>query len=251
MNNLFPARNLSNKIDEIFFDKNKNKDTNYIKFYFKRNTSSAAISIANQFFVIEEIILDSFKYVYPFEQNAQTSSAKFATVIRESCNLFEIISRELYSKLFIVNDTYNLNIKNFLSLDFHLKLSTEELRAPTLNSYFSDDRRIEPFATLKSWSQGQEISSEQIPKWWKAYNKIKHSINDAQSHATLENALYSFSALFLLIRKVYGDGLISGFLRNYIDNEEHIILYQIKTSDLFIGEILKSSTRPPINFINQ
>jgi hypothetical protein len=64
--------------------------------------------------------------------------------------------------------------------------------------------------------------------------------------ANLHNAIFSIAAIFLLIRKIYGDGLISGFLRKPT-NETNISaqMYPIRTSNVFIGEILKSIISKP------
>lgn len=235
----YPERNPLYLDKDIYFIKDR-KDCNYINNFFRKNTSVESISIANQFFSIERVLLEAFQYVLPIERNAKTCSAKFATIIRESCNLYEVIARDLYFKFFKINKSSHLDIYNFLSLDKFLKLSNEELRAPTLNSYHQNESRIEPFFSLKSWNMEELIKQEHVPFWWKDYNKIKHNIGSGHIHATLENAIYSLSGLFLLIRKVHGDGLVSGFLTNCETQNEHLFHYPIKNSDIFIGEIFKS-----------
>ncbi|MEQ1555029.1 MAG: hypothetical protein ABL929_12660 [Ferruginibacter sp.] len=236
----YPQRNLKISDYEIFYDAFKKEDYQYVNHCYRKNTSTSSISIANQFFSIENILLDAFQYVLPVESNANTCSVKFATVIRESCNLFEIISRKLYIQFFEVDTNSKLDIYNFLSLDHFLNLSRIELRAPVLECYHAKGEKIEPYLSLQSWNRNEALKSEHIPKWWSAYNKIKHDIDSLCNHATLENAIYSLSALFLLIKIVYGDGLICGFLRKKENALSHTILYQIKKSDIFFGEILKT-----------
>lgn len=236
----FPKRNSKVAEHEIFYAIAKKEEYEYINYWYKKNTSVSSISIANQFFSIEAILLDSFEFVLPVYSNANTYSVKFATIIRESCNLFEIISRKLYTQFFEVSSSDKLDIYNFLSLDSFLNLSKIELRAPLLDCYHENANKIEPYSTLSNWNRNEPLKPEHIPKWWTAYNKIKHDIDSLYNHATLNNAIYSLSALFVLIKTVYGDGLICGFLRKKENAFSETTLYQIKKSDIFFGEVLKT-----------
>ena len=237
----FPRKSTQIAPHEIYYDSTKKEDYNYIDYCYKKNTSKSSIAIANQFFSIENILINAFQYVLPVERNANTSSVKFATIIRESCNLFEIISRRLYIQFFDLSTTEKLDIYNFLSLDFFLNYSSTELKAPILESFHDSGGKIEPYQSLKNWNRNEPLKPEHIPKWWTAYNKIKHDIDSLGEHATLENAIYSLSALFILIKIVYGDGLICGFLRKKENASPNTILFQIKKSDIFFGEILKTN----------
>ena len=239
----FPARNPAFTDDMIFYIKNESDDK--LHYYYNKSVSSDAVTIANQFFLIEEMLLDSFQFVSPIKRNSDTCSVKFATIVRESSNLFEIICRKLYSQTYLIDSSKNITVYNFLTLDALLNLTAEKVRAPLLESYLTNGEKIEPFGSLNSWSREEKIKDENIPSWWTAYNKIKHDTESVNQYATLNNAIYSTSAVFVLIRKVYGDGLISGFLRKPHDTEPgEISLYQIKTSNLFIGELLKTSKKP-------
>lgn len=235
----FPKQNPKFEFSEIVFDPTIKLDTNYIDFCYKKNTSVEAVSISNQFFAIEEILLESFLYVMPIERNSSTCSVKFATVIRESCNLIEILFRSIYSKFFIIPDNSRLNIYNFLSLDNFLDFSNIELKSPTLECYHENVNGIYPFQSINNWTRDKVLKPDNIPSWWKSYNNIKHDVESIRTDATLENAIYSLSALFIIIRVIYGDGLICGFLRKYDWQKDEIIVFQIRKSEIFFGEILK------------
>lgn len=229
---------------EIIFDLEFKDDSNYREYCYKKNTSKQAISIANQFFAIEEILLEAFLYVLPMEQNGSTCSAKFATVIRESCNVIEILFKNVYFKYFAIEKSKKLNIFDFLSLDLFLNFSEVEIISPTLECYHDDKSGIRPFKNLKTWDRNCKIEDENIPEWWKSYNNIKHDINGLRTYATLNNAIYSFSALFILIRIIYGDGLICGFLRKLDRNSGQILALQVRKSDIFFGEVLRLGQPP-------
>lgn len=234
----FPERNCEIPDFKIFYIKSDSREQ--LKHYYEKNTSPESITISNQFFSIENMLIESFQYVLPVSSNSNASSVKFAAIIRESANLFEILCRKTYGMLFKYKSSYDLNIYNFLSLDKILFFSNEKLRAPILENY-NPDKKIEPFHELINWDGKSILKDSNVPFWWKAYNKIKHDTNSIIEHATLNNALYSVAAIFILIRKIYGDGLISGFLRNpSTKTNDEIEMYQIRTSDIFIGEILKS-----------
>ena len=234
-----PVRNPDFADNQIFYIKSNSSDD--IDYYFKKNTSADSITIANQYFSIEDIFLESFKYVTPILANRNTSSVRYATIIRESCNLYEILCKKAYLQFFRIDLNQSLNIYNYLTLELYFKINDSELRSSTFHNYLTDDKRIAPFDSLigVDWTSG--LSQSHIPKWWTAYNKIKHDSENFTEYATLDNAVFSIAAVFLIIRKIYGDGLISGFLKKG-STEENINahLYPIRNSNVFIGEIFKS-----------
>ena len=76
-----------------------------------------------------------------------------------------------------------------------------------------------------------------IPKWWTAYNNIKHDFSNYAEYATLENALRSICAVAILIYKVYGPGVTIGKADWYeITNGQkgHYIM-ENSTSELFFN----------------
>ncbi len=94
----FPDRNPGYKDNEIFFV--KSNDRKYIQFCYNKIVNPDSVSIANQYFAIEKLLVESFQYVLPVWKNAETCSVRFATIIREASNLFEIIARKVYCKFF-------------------------------------------------------------------------------------------------------------------------------------------------------
>ena len=235
----FPERNTNFQDNEIYFIKSNLKE--HVTYYYERNIEKESILIANQYFTVESILLNALDYVFPVIENKSTSSAKFATVIRESSNLFEIISRKTYCQFFIVPENRELNINNYLSLENYLNLSKEKLLSPLLNNFYGGDKLIEPFEELKDWDRISGLEKTNIPKWWIAYNKIKHDTSGLTKYATLENAILALSGIFILIKKVYGNGLITNYLHKPIfkGNIQSDVI-SIRSSSIFSGEILKA-----------
>lgn len=237
----FPQR--KDKLEKhVFYFKSDSMD--YLSYCYEKNTSAEAVLIANQFFSIEDIFQESFQYVTPIYKNKNTSSARFGTIIRESCNLYEILCRKVYNELFDYDLNCSLNIYNYLTLEYFFKINQEEIRTAIFHNYLENNSRIKPFNSMSYWKGDLKLKQENVPDWWTAYNKIKHDTNSNIDYATLNNAIYSFAALFLVIRKIYGEGLISGFLRKpttEINISAH--MYPIRNSNIFIGEIYKSAKR--------
>lgn len=231
----FPARNMNFTDEQIFYVKTKN--VNKIEQYYNRIISPEAVTIANQYFSIEKFLMEAFQYVLPIAKNADTCSVRFATIIREAANLFEILTRKIYSQVFVVNGNVKLNIFNFLSLDAVINFSNEDLLSPVLETYLGNGKMIDPFHELKSWNRNEALNSNHIPTWWTAYNKIKHDTNSIPDYATLHSSILSVSAIFILIKKIYGDGLISGMLTKISGAaKEKMYGIQLKQSELFAGD---------------
>lgn len=230
---LIPAKYIG---DYTFKDVEKEKEIFEIK------TSNYIKRIRSQYLLIERELIKTFEYVEPNIDNYETNSVRFASIIRESCNLFELVSRELYSKLFH-EDTKKLNIRNFLMLDIHLDFGGESLSSPYIMAI--DDEKtlnISPFENLLKWDRKSEITSEFIPEWWKAYNKIKHD-QEGIKYATLQNALLAISGIYLLINSIYGEGVLIGELNDYHKKDPFNIsysTYRLEQSQLFTLKTFKS-----------
>jgi len=199
------------------------KNTDYVK------------RIRSQYLLIERELIKTFEYVEPNTNNYRTNSVRFASIVRESCNLFELVSKDFYSKLFN-SGKKKMNIKDYLSLDAYLYYRDEELSSPYIvasNNGKSFD--LFPFKELMSWDRQSEIQDAFIPKWWSAYNKIKHTQDGIRS-ATLENAILAVCGVYVLINSIYGEGVLIGELRDYDKKDPFgsiYFSYRIEQSQLF------------------
>ena len=127
--------------------------------------------------------------------------------------MFEIVCRSLYRKFYTLGPTDTINIFNFLSLDEHLKASDEQLvLIGTLDPLVSNPEICHPFGSVKGMAPKYDDHSL-VPNWWKAYNDVKHSNTNIDTAATLGNSLAAVAALFVLLHRVYGYGLVYGVSR--------------------------------------
>jgi hypothetical protein len=139
-----------------------------------------------------------------------------------------------------VEPQYDINVKNFLSLEIFLDLTKEELISPILSSYCENDGKIEPFRELKEWNKNEEIKSEHIPAWWSAYNKIKHDTENIEKYATLDNSIHSLAGVFVLIKSIYGKGLINGLLVKPNKQPSEKYFYETPKSRLYLSMAYKT-----------
>lgn len=232
----YPNRNSKYTDKEIFSYKNKYTEFEELKKEYERKVSSETSNIKNQYLYIEEELMRSFQYVQPNKKNLTTSSVGFASIIREASNLYEILAKSVYCKYYKVNEDYDLNIYNYLSLDSFLDLSNEILDSPILYAEFNGTNILQPFKSLTSWDKNSSIKAEHIPDWWNSYNSIKHNVNGITECATLKNALLSVGAVYLLINRIYGEGVVSGVLRAYRKSSSLPEQLLVPVSKLFIEE---------------
>jgi hypothetical protein len=240
-NTTIPTENKDLCINKVICPDKPNKDEKM--FFFRQKTSVEAMIIATQYFSIEDLIIESFKFVTPIRENSKTCSAKFATIIRESCNLYELICKNIYFQVFDVKKNVKLNIFDYLTLERYFKLSDKSIDSTTLCAYLGEGYKIVPFSKLSDWDCKSKPEIKHTPIWWKAYNSIKHSSENIIINATLDSAIYSISALYQIIHRVYGSGLICGYLYEPIDLYTDK-LHPVRTSVLFQGEYLRATSKP-------
>ena len=206
----FPARNAAypDMHQIVFTDGFAPHDAVYAAMY-NRAQGDDAKTWRFQYLGIEEELERSFRYVFPADDNADVFSLKFAEIIRAAANAYEILAKDLYARLY--NDQDQLNIYNYLALDAYLDLQAQNVTQLAAVGSFPGHAEVgRPFAALASWNKASPIAQANIPAWWKAYNAVKHSNAGLKSHATLANAIAVTAALFLMIERVYGFGVLQG-----------------------------------------
>jgi len=162
-----------------------------------------------QYMGIEEELERSFRYVHPSDDNAGCFSLRFAEIIRSAANAYEILAKELYAKLY--NRIDKLNVFNYLALDLFLTLTDQRVtQLAGVGTFPTHPEVTRPFANLASWDKASPIQPAHIPDWWNAYNAVKHSQAGLKDYATLANAMAVTAALFLLIERIFGFGVLQG-----------------------------------------
>ncbi|MHC1723093.1 MAG: hypothetical protein AB9836_07825 [Aminipila sp.] len=232
----FPQQVHGISIDRIIIPKRRILTDEEEIFHHNRILSQEVQLLKAQYLLIEDDLIDTFDYVYPVESHLNVFSPKYALIIRNSCNLFEVICRKIYFDVYGVND---INIFNFLALDIFLDLKDSDIEAPRLETEFPKNNCniLNPFSELQ-WDQASDITSNMIPAWWNAYNKIKHDFSNYTGYANMENALRSVYALACLIYKVYGAGISVGKPQWYkiVGDEKSYYIMDVVISKLFSND---------------
>lgn len=196
-------------------------------FHHERRLSRDVTLLKSQYFIIEKDLLTTFDYVYPIQSNLHVFSSKFAIIIKNACNLFELICRNIYNSIYGITD---VNIYNYLSLDSLLHLNSIKVESEILESEFPKrtSNVLNPFMELQ-WDQNSPISKQMIPKWWHAYNRIKHDVTKFPKYATMENAIRATAAVAYIIYRIYGAGVVLGKMKWFVTVNSEKRYYNVDT----------------------
>jgi hypothetical protein len=198
---LFPTRNPSypDVNDIIYKDGFPPTHPVYKKMYDRAHRSDEGKRWRLQYVCIEEELERACRYVDPCDENAAVFSMKFAETIRAAANAYEILAKELYDK-FYGEPTRQINVYDYLALDVHIDLHYQSVMHFVAQGEFKSHSEVcRPFSRLSSWDKASTLDSSHVPRWWTAYNKVKHTNKELKDHATLANALAATAALFLMI----------------------------------------------------
>lgn len=79
--------------EEVFVTDLQTEDNVLLQKFYNRKISKEVTIFKAQYFSIEDILLQSFQFVSPAKENAKTFSPKFASIIKEAANLYELVSK--------------------------------------------------------------------------------------------------------------------------------------------------------------
>ena len=140
------------------------------------------------------------EYIPFVESNQVVISPKFIPIIVDSCSLIDsILNRFAESK------TERFNLKKYSEI-YEKYLSLEDNTSLFLSS------PIMPLTPFKGWTTGQ-------PKWWAAYNALKHDRLNNYKEATFINAVTALAGLHQTMARF--KDFIGAFLRvGWIDTSK-------------------------------
>jgi len=202
------------------------------------------------FYVIQKDLIDLFDYIEPHEANLETFSFRIHELfirasIEVEANFKAILRENEYSK------KCNLTMLDYQKVNTSHFLSEYAVKMP---DWRGGERTFSPF---HEWGTGTKLT------WYAAYNKAKHDRHNEFSRANLGNLLLSITALIVLLRAQFFDGVFSseatlfasfgpsdGFTRTFGDS------FTIKAPEnlpalerySFDWETIKSEDDPFVNF---
>ena len=179
-----------------------------VQYHFLRRRSRDATVFKAQYMELDMRLQELFMYVAPCNANGQTHSVVLSTLIRNAANLFELVSRWLYTQLGLPRA--ELKVKKFLELDRYTGVSTLSVVSYKLYDEFLDSEIYRPFGKVGLWDRVSPIQDDQIPSWWTANNKLKHSNDGLKQYGTLRNSIAAVSGCFVLLHRIFGTGYVWG-----------------------------------------
>lgn len=144
------------------------------------------------FLLIQEDVIELFKYVEPSNQNLDTVSLKIHSLLTRICieveaNFTAILRENNYRN----RNNWSLD-KDYKLIQFSHKLSDYTIKFPT---WKGSKKHRTPFENWKDTSQ----ENWHVLNWYRAYNKSKHDRHSNFELATFDNMLEAFAGLSALL----------------------------------------------------
>jgi len=158
----------------------------------------AVARIIHRYRNLEEDLSEFLKYLPPQGKNLNAWSPRLATVIKESCALFESFLKRVSPPKVkiggIRKERDELNIQD-LARVYSKKLSLADRKVILLATFPPEYRN--PFENWKSLpKQTKDIKS---PNWWTIHNNLKHGEIDNFQEATLGTAIDSLAGILMTL----------------------------------------------------
>lgn len=143
-----------------------------------------------------------FEFVEPEDSNGNTYSIQLSSLLLDICTTIEANFRSILDKNGYKKDinknhkkdmkSWNINDYNKVNISHHL--SSYEIKIPFWKGINNIRKPYE------IWG-----SSNNSPKWYQAYNHVKHNMIDKFNEATLDTVVDAFSGLVILISAQFFD----------------------------------------------
>lgn len=195
----------------------KERELDMASDYFK----SFQRSYWNYYLELEERMEATKKYVEFDLDNKNVYSSTYLMLMQAVCSEIDVVAKEIASHFSVdfQNDKGNKSINRwwYEIQDTLPKVVRTITFADSIERNPWDKFRVVKVITQRTNNQGQQIDvtnynlqpkgqgiTYATPKWWNAYNKVKHKRVDSDSDgmnykkANLDNLTYAFAALYLL-----------------------------------------------------
>ena len=142
------------------------------------------------FLNIQHDVQDLFRYVEPASANLNTYSYYIQQLLIRTCVEIEANFKAIFKdNKFTMKAERNWTIKDYSLVNASHHLSGYKVEYPVW------DEQDYEFCPFSAW----EGNKHDTPRWYLAYNNIKHRKDALKEFATLRNLLEAFSGLFVLL----------------------------------------------------
>jgi hypothetical protein len=141
-----------------------------------------------QYFVaLEADLTATARFVEPAQANMNTYSIEFARILLGAGSEIDVLCKVLCQEHHLPVSTENINGYRSAIVGRFPGFTKLEIQLPRYGLV-----RL----PWQAWEQGTN------PRWWRAYNQVKHERHNHFEDANLENALDAVSGLFVLVSYV-------------------------------------------------
>lgn len=171
-------------------------NTLYHRYHNNSGFGELATFVSTRYFAIEARVCETFRFVDLEPRNARAFSYEFASLLRDIGSAFDSALKVFGRKASGIQDPTIHNHLDFLRQNARPSKPGElaDLAGISVELYSNrTDRFLYPFADLCTDSRKSDL-----PKWWDAYNNVKHLEIEKLADGNLRNVLNAFAALFVL-----------------------------------------------------
>lgn len=135
---------------------------------------------------VQKRFIECMRYVDVHSENSETFSYEFASILRDCGSIFSsVLDAMLKGSAFIVKDKTNIaDYKSFLKAQDN-----------TVHLYSVHFRNRFPYGLILPL---YSLKKTETPRWWDAYNEVKHSEYNAYHFGNLGNATTALASLVIL-----------------------------------------------------
>ena len=148
------------------------------------------------FLALEQDVIKLSRFIEFTKSNYDTYSIELARLLMAASAEVDVIAKLLCKKINSQSVARNVHeYQNEIMAEFPWIAETK-IRAPRYGLTFTP---------WENWGIGENMP----PAWWTSHNKVKHQRDTNFHEATLQNALNSIAALFLLLLIYYQNEILS------------------------------------------
>lgn len=181
------------------------------------------VSSCRAYLLIVKDLEKILEYVEPCSANWHVYSHRIYELFLRTCTEFESNCKSILNSNGYIKKG-DLNINDYYLINNSSRLTEYQVKVKNWNS---NEKIILPF---ENWNSKNSL------KWYKDYNEVKHNRENKFEKASLENLLYSITALLCILYSQYGIGVFFIY-GNYGPSYEEDGFIGVITSFLSVKEI--------------
>jgi len=174
------------------FSGNTYTDSGKWKYVLHKNYSDSPENFIRAFLLLQRDILDLFNYVEPSDTNLSTFSHRIHELFLRCCVEFEANCKAVLRENGY-NKPSNWNIRDYVKIEQSHYLTQFEVKIP---NWDGNERTRTPF---------KDLSNNQSPAWYRAYNSTKHDRHLNFYQANFKNLTDSFCGLSVILAAQFID----------------------------------------------